>query len=91
VVVGKLAILLSGLSLFISGMTLLTVLVLLGKHDFQYASQNDLHEIRDHLKILGSNQSKLWRYAEAIDDATDGSGHQVLIGGLRCDASPQGE
>lgn len=77
-----LAIVLAGTALFISGATFLLVLVLLGRKEFQYATKGDLREVIGRLGLIGSNQSKLYRYMEAIDGHLGSNGHRVLISGL---------
>lgn len=86
-----LAVILAGFAMFTSGATFLAVLVLLGRGDFHYATKSDLHDVTQRLNNVGRNQSKLWRYMEAVDDATDGSGHRVLIAGLRFDVPASGD
>lgn len=73
-----LAIIMSGLSMLISGSTLVAVLVLLGRGDFQYATKGDLEEVLARLVIVGRNQSRLYRYVEAVDGHLGANGHQVL-------------
>lgn len=70
-----LAIVLSGLAFLVSGMTFVLTLVLLGRKDFQYCSQEDLSKVEARLR---KNQSDLWAYVEAVDDQAGGTGHQVL-------------
>lgn len=72
------AILISGISIFISGATSLTVVALLGSKRFQYASKKDIEDLGNRLAILGTNQSKLWRAVEAVDDRCDAAGLPVL-------------
>lgn len=73
-----LAIILAGTATFISGATFLLVLVLLGRKEFQYATVSDLREVLNRLSVIGRNQSQLYRYLEAVDDRSGGSGHRVL-------------
>jgi hypothetical protein len=73
-----LAIVLAGFAMFISGMTFMVLLVLLGRKEFQYATKSDLDEVMNRLAIIGRNQSKLYRYLEAIDVHLGANGHQVL-------------
>lgn len=70
-----LAIILSGVAVLISGATFILVMVLLGRSDFQYCSQEDLAKVEARLR---KNQSDLWDYVEAVDDQSGGRGHQVL-------------
>lgn len=72
-----LAIIMSGLALFISGTTFLTILALLGRRSFQYATKQDVEEVRDRNRILGRNLALLWRHMEAIDDHTGGWGYRL--------------
>lgn len=72
------AVLVSGVSIFISGTTFLLVLALLGKKNLQYASKKDLDDVLDRLEKVGRNQVKLWRYVEAVDDRCDSAGLPVL-------------
>lgn len=72
-----LAIIMSGMALFISGATFLTVLALLGRRSFQYATRQDVGEVRDRMSTLGRNLALLWRHMEAIDDHTGGWGHRL--------------
>lgn len=73
-----LAIVMAGIALFISGATFILVLALLGTGRHEYATQEDLEQVYERLRIQGNNQAKLFRYLEAVDDKTDGTGHQVL-------------
>lgn len=72
------AIILAGMAMFVSGTTFLLILTLLGSRRFQYASKADLEELSDRMRILGTNQAKLFKYLEAVDDRTGGTGHRVL-------------
>jgi hypothetical protein len=73
-----LAIILSGIAVFIAGATFFLNLALLGGVSDRYATREDLEEVLDRMRILGDNQAKLFRYLEAVDDRTDGTGHRVL-------------
>jgi hypothetical protein len=73
-----LAIILAGVSLLVSGATLLTVLALLGRKDFQYATCDDLQEVLDRLAVVGRGQAQIYRYVEAVDDHLGCNGHRVL-------------
>lgn len=64
--------------MIMSSVTLLVVLALLGRKEFNYAKKADLNEVFHRLGLLGRQQSKLFRYLEAVDDRTGGRGHQVL-------------
>lgn len=69
---------LSLLAVLISGATFFLCLALLGGPERQYATQEDLDEMLKRQRLLGDNQAKLFRYLEAVDDRTDGTGHRVL-------------
>jgi len=86
-----LAIILAGFSMFVSGMTFVVVLVLLGRKDFQYATKGDLDEVRNLLAIIGRNQSRLYRYLEAIDAHLGANGHQVLGRWVQSEQAPTGD
>jgi hypothetical protein len=73
-----LAIILAGMSLLVSGTTFILILVLLGRSEFQYPSVEDMEDIELELDELRANQSKLWRYLEAVDDEVGANGHHVL-------------
>lgn len=73
-----LAVIMAGLALFISGVTCMCLLFVLGRRDFHYASKGELDSRDVRLDDLGRQQSLLWRYVEAIDEQTGGLGHQVL-------------
>lgn len=72
------AVILAGLAMFVSGATFLLVLVLLGRREFQYATKADLDEHLKRMAILGRNQSRLYRYMEALDEHLGANGHRVL-------------
>lgn len=72
------AVLVSGISIFISGTSFLLILALLGRKTFQYASKKDTEDLANKLTVLGLNQSRLWRAMEAVDDRCDAAGLPVL-------------
>jgi hypothetical protein len=86
-----LAVILAGCAFFVSGATFLVVLVLLGRKEFQYATKRDLDEVRNLLAIIGRNQSRLYRYLEAIDVHLGANGHQVLGRWVPSEQTPAGD
>lgn len=67
------------IAIAVSIMTLLVVLVLLGRRDFRYAEpDNDPHGLMQRLEDLGRGQSQIYRYLEAVDEQTGGHAYQVL-------------
>lgn len=72
------AVFMGGLGFFVSGMTFLLVLILLGRKDFQYATKQDLEEVLARMLVVAKNQSRLWRAMEALDDRCDAAGLPVL-------------
>lgn len=70
-----LAVILSGIAVLISGVTVVLVLVLLGRKDVQYPQVQD--EDPRLTKVI-INQGVLWRALEDMDDRLDDAGLSVL-------------
>ena len=71
------------LALVMSTLTFVTVLVLLGRRDFQYVSKEDLAELASRVEHLGTGLSRTWHYVEVVDDAALGKrGHGLLLSRL---------
>lgn len=80
-----LAVILSGIAVAISGVTVLLVLVLLGRKDFPYPEGED-----DRLALVIKNQAILWYALEDMDDRLDDAGLSVLRPRVQDDQAPAG-
>lgn len=80
------ALIVAGLALLCSGISLVAVLVLLGRKDFAYATKADLERQLGHIvELIGLRDKKLsqvYRYVEAVDEHLGANGHRVLIPSL---------
>lgn len=61
--------------------TFVMVLLLLGGRESRFVKWRTFERLRKQVWETRSGQSDLWRYLEAIDDATGGTGHKVFLVG----------
>ena len=76
------ALVVAGISLICSGVSIVAVLVLLGRKEFAYATKADLEllagELRYKIGAHGTSLSRVYRYVEAVDEHLGANGHRVL-------------
>jgi hypothetical protein len=76
------ALVVAGISLICSGVSVVAVLVLLGRKEFAYATKADLERLADEVTYKmgaqGNSLSRVYRYVEALDEHLGANGHRVL-------------
>ena len=73
-----LAVILSGVAILISGVTVVVVLVLLGRKEVPYSPSEDDESLVKKVATLIENQKVLWYALEDMDDRLDDAGLSVL-------------
>ena len=85
------ALVLAILALLFNLATFVLLLILCGGRESRFAKWKDLDKLRVQVNTATRKMSILWRYLEAVDDATGGTGHQVLSRPMRGDDATPGK